>query len=494
MFRLKPSSSSSSYPSSFIIVRLFVVLILFIFIFNFYLNIRLSSQQDYFHVSHPHLQVPQVSEQKLWEAPFGDGLHSCINPTSKYQAFEGVDHYITVRSNGGLNQMRTGIADMVAVSRMMNATLVIPELDKRSFWQDKSLFSDIFDENYFIDSLKRDVRVVKKLPPEVVSVPRVRKHFTSWGSLGYYEEMTKLWDEYKVIHVAKSDSRLANNDLPLDIQRLRCRALYQSLRFSPSIETLGKKLVERLRSRSGRYISLHLRYEKDMLAFSGCTYGLSDAESEELRLLREHTSHWKIKNINSTEQRISGLCPLTPKEVGIFLQALGYPQSTVVYVAAGEIYGGKLHLSELTSRFPNVLFKEMIATEEELRMYSNHASQTAALDYIISLESDVFIPTHSGNMARAVEGHRRFLGHRKTITPERKGLVEIFDKLESGQIEEGLSLQHLVQHLHQKRQGGPRKREGAPDGIKGRARFRAEESFYQNPYPECICPSKPTHT
>lgn len=72
---------------------------------------------------------------------------------------------------------------------------------------------------------------------------------------------------------------------------------------------------------------------------------------------RESTSHWKIKNINSTEQRIGGLCPLTPKEVGIFLQSLGYPPSTVVYIAAGEIYGGKVHLSELTSRFPNVLFK-----------------------------------------------------------------------------------------------------------------------------------------
>lgn len=72
---------------------------------------------------------------------------------------------------------------------------------------------------------------------------------------------------------------------------------------------------------------------------------------------RENTNHWKVKKINSTEQREGGFCPLTPKEVGIFLQALGYSPSTMIYIAAGEIYGGRSQLVELTSRFPNTVFK-----------------------------------------------------------------------------------------------------------------------------------------
>lgn len=385
--------------------------------------------------------------------------------------------------------MRTGICDMVAVARIMNATLVIPQLDKKSFWQDTSTFSDIFDEQHFIATLQGDVRVVSQLPKELESAPRARKHFQSWSGVNYYVEMAQLWQDYQVIHVPKSDSRLANNNLPIDIQRLRCRALYHALIFSSPIESLGKRLIERLKS-NGKYIALHLRYEKDMLSFTGCTYGLNDTEAEELRTMRENTNHWKLKDINSTEQRTGGYCPLTPKEVGIFLRALGYPPSTCIYVAAGDIYGGETYLSDLKSHFPNLLFKDTLATKEELEKFASHATQTAALDYMISVESDVFVPSYTGNMARAVEGHRRFLGHRKTINPDRKGLVQLFDKIDKGDLHEGPMLSSLVTQMHKSRQGAPRKRYGSLPGLRGRDRLRTEESFYENPYPECICRSK----
>ncbi|QCE15208.1 hypothetical protein DEO72_LG11g2217 [Vigna unguiculata] len=62
--------------------------------------------------------------------------------------------------------------------------------------------------------------------------------------------------------------------------------------------------------------------------------------------------------------------------------------------------------------------------------------------------------------------------------------------VETGVLEEGTELSQMVQRMHKNRQGAPRKRHGSPPGVKGRARFKTEESFYENPYPECICGSK----
>lgn len=91
--------------------------------------------------------------------------------------------------------------------------------------------------------------------------------------------------KHKVLHLNRTDARLANNYQPMEIQKLRCRVNYSALKFTPEIEQLGKRVVMLLR-KNGPFLVLHLRYEMDMLAFSGCTQGCNSEEIEELTRMR----------------------------------------------------------------------------------------------------------------------------------------------------------------------------------------------------------------
>ncbi len=64
----------------------------------------------------------------------------------------------------------------------------------------------------------------------------------------------------------------------------------------------------------------------------------------------------------------------------------------------------------------STFFQETLAYAEEIAPFSQHSSQ---MDYIVSVESNVFVPSFSGNMACAVDGDRQFLGHHKTTSPDR---------------------------------------------------------------------------
>jgi hypothetical protein len=104
-----------------------------------------------------------------------------------------------------------------------------------------SNFSDIFDVDHFIKSVQGDVPIIKKLPEFLHDETEIITEFRSWSDVKYYEEgIASLWSRYKIIKAAKSDSRLANSNLPPDIQKLRCRVHYDALRFAPHIEAFGK--------------------------------------------------------------------------------------------------------------------------------------------------------------------------------------------------------------------------------------------------------------
>lgn len=390
--------------------------------------------------------------------------------------------YLMIYCNGGLNQMRSEICDMVTVARLLNLTLVVPELDKTSFWADPSNFEDVFDLRHFIGSLRDEVRIIRRVPKrfgkkhglEPLEMPPI-----SWSSEKYYlEQVLPLFNKHQVVRFNKTDARLANNGLPPELQRLRCRVNFQALKFAPQIEALGEKLIHILQQK-GPFVALHLRYEMDMLSFSGCTHGCTDEEAEHLKQLRYDFPWWREKEIISEERRSQGMCPLTPEEASLVLQALGFGKDTQIYIAAGEIYGDERRLATLRTAFPKTLKKEKLLDPEELQPIQKYLSQMAALDFMVSVASNVFIPTYDGNMARVVEGHRRYLGFKKTIQLDRRNLVPLLNMYENKTLSWD-EFSREVQILHEKRTGQPIQRRVIADKPK------EEDYFYSNPQ-ECLC-------
>ncbi|KAL3497504.1 hypothetical protein ACH5RR_040236 [Cinchona calisaya] len=372
----------------------------------------------------------------IWKSKFSNFYYGCSErgphfaPVIRERVSNG---YLLIATSGGLNQQRTGITDAVVVARILNATLVVPELDHHSFWKDDSDFQNIFDVGWFISYLAKDVTIVKRVPervmrsmekpPYTMRVPRKSE------SEYYLDQVLPTLLRRRVVQLTKFDYRLAN-DLDEELQRLRCRVNYHALRFTKPIRNLGQKLVMRMRKMAKRFIAVHLRFEPDMLAFSGCYFGGGDKERYELGEIRKR---WEtLPELSPDEERTRGKCPLTPHEVGLMLRALGFKNDTYLYVASGEIYGGEATLRPLRELFPNFYTKEMLASDE-LKPFLPFSSRLAAIDYIVCDESDVFITNNNGNMAKILAGRRRYMGHKRTIRPNAKRLSALFmarDKME----------------------------------------------------------------
>lgn len=376
-------------------------------------------------------RVPRVgwtAADDLWGSKLASKFYGCSNSSSKFPDSSVITHpdrYLMIVTSGGLNQQRTGIIDAVVAARILNATLVVPKLDQTSFWKDASDFAHIFDVDWFISSLSKDVRIVKVLPeiggkvraPHRMRVPR------KCTPRCYLNRVLPALLKKHVVRLTKFDYRLANR-LDSDLQKLRCRVNYHALRFTDPIQEMGEKIIQRMRERSTHFIALHLRFEPDMLAFSGCYYGGGEKEKRELGVIRKR---WKTLHASNPEkERRHGRCPLTPEEVGLMLKALGYTNDVHIYVASGDIYGGARTLEPLKALFPNLHTKETIASKDELAPFSKYSSRMAALDFIVCDGSDAFVTNNNGNMAKILAGRRRYLGHKRTIRPNAKRLYSLF--------------------------------------------------------------------
>ncbi|KAG8383609.1 hypothetical protein BUALT_Bualt04G0031700 [Buddleja alternifolia] len=450
-------------------------------------------------------QTSDEQQTELWMPLANQQWKPCVRPDSTSNVPEKSQGYIQVFLDGGLNQQRMGICDAVAVAKILNATLVIPHLEVNPVWKDSSTFMDIFDVDHFINVLKDDISIVKELPDEyfwstreyyatAIRANRVKTAPVHASANWYLENVMPIIQSYGIAAIAPFSHRLAFDNMNEDIQRLRCKVNFQALAFVPHIRALGDALVSRLRYPSttnevdstnylrevggykdkhgtGKFVVLHLRFDKDMAAHSACDFG--GGKAEKLALAKYRQVIWQGRVLNSQftdeELRSQGRCPLTPEEIGLLLAALGFDNNTRLYLASHKVYGGEARISTLRSLFPLMEDKKSLASSEERAQIQGKASLLAAVDYYVSMHSDIFISASPGNMHNAVEGHRTY-ENMKTIRPNMALLGQLF-------LNKSLSwseFQEAVIEGHKSRQGLLRLR-------------KTEQSIYTYPAPDCMC-------
>ncbi|RZB89958.1 O-fucosyltransferase 20 isoform B [Glycine soja] len=356
-------------------------------------------------------EVPSGVGEKseFWEQPDGSGYKPCLNFSKEYRReSEGVvknrRRYLMVVVSGGMNQQRNQIVDAVVIARILGASLVVPILQVNVIWGDESEFADIFDLEHFKSVLADDVRVVSALPSTHLMTRPVEgspiPHATpSWIRSHYL----RRFNREGVLLLRGLDSRLTK-DLPPDLQKLRCKVAFQALRFAKPVQELGNNIAERMKSK-GPYLALHLRMEKDVWVRTGCLPGLSPEYDEIVNNERTKRPELLTAKSNMTyhERKLAGLCPLNSIEVTRLLKGLGAPKNARIYWAGGQPLGGKEVLQPLINEFPHLYSKEDLALHGELEPFANKASLMAAIDYIVSEKSDVFMPSHGGNMGHALQ-------------------------------------------------------------------------------------------
>lgn len=422
----------------------------------------------------------QINLETLWGTAASGGWRPSSAPRSDWPPpLKESNGYLRVRCNGGLNQQRSAICNAVLAARIMNATLVLPELDANSFWHDDSGFQGIYDVEHFIKALRYDVRIVE-------SIPEVRVKGKSKKIKGYQlrppRDAPISWyttvalgkmKEHGAIYLTPFSHRLAEEIDNPEYQRLRCRVNYHALRFKPQIMKLSNSIVTKLRA-EGHFMSIHLRFEMDMLAFAGC---FDIFTPEEQRILKKYRKeNFAEKKLIYSERRAIGKCPLTPEEVGLILRAMRFGNSTRIYLAAGELFGGERFMKPFRSMFPRLENHSTVDPSEEL--VENTGLIGSAVDYMVCLLSDIFMPTYDGpsNFANNLLGHRLYYGFRTTIHPDRKALAPIFIDREKGKM---AGFEEAVRRVMVKTNfGGPHKRV-------------SPESFYTNSWPECFCQTSP---
>eukprot|EP00258_Populus_trichocarpa_P030793 XP_024446812.1 protein EMBRYO SAC DEVELOPMENT ARREST 30 isoform X2 [Populus trichocarpa] len=467
-------------------------------------------------------------------------LQPYANPRSSYPVpNEKNNGYIYAKIFGGFEKIRSSICDLVTISRLLNATLVIPEIQeslqsKGISYKFKS-FSYLYDEEQFIASLKNDVIVVNSLPENLKAGRRRNEIHTykpkSSASPSFYvKEILPELKKSKVIGLVLHDGGCLQSILPpsmSEFQRLRCRVAFHALKFRPKIQVLGQLMVQRLRASGQPFLAFHPGLVRNTLAYHGCAELYQDVHTELIQYRRAQMIKQGILNdelsVDSHVRRSNGSCPLMPEEIGLLLKEMGYSTETMIYVAGSETFGGQRILIPLRANFSNTVDRTQVCTkqelsdlvgpetplplnpfqppptksEEQLKEEWNRAGprprplppppDRPIYQHEKEVEADAFFPGFHNDGSGWPDFSSLVMGHRlyesassKTYRPDRRVLAELFNIIHDNLYHHNnRTWKHVVrEHLNKSL---------SEDGLIRQSLLSKPTTFLSHPLPECSC-------
>ena len=339
--------------------------------------------------------------------------------------------YMYVEAHGGLNSKRYITADAVANARLLNATLVLPQWQTHGFWQSETSFGDLFDVAYFKAAFKGEVDIIdlEELPSElregITKAPKLTPPMPGanlrFMNETFLESVIKPHLEAEVPEgglFRLVPSLGTFQSYPAGIHQLQCKANMVGLKFLPHIVDIAKRVRAQL---GDNYVAVHIRREKDIVLRSGCFVD----EAADRAWLREV---WGAKGEEAADDMIAKKpdratrCPMSTHNATDFLSLVAaspdapeplrspkWPAQFKAYVVGGEPYGGDdtTHMGET---FQAGVFRNSdLIPAEEMSVLLEAPDLLAAIDYLVSLDSTVYVSA-AGNFDTFVWGMRHYFG------------------------------------------------------------------------------------
>ncbi|XP_071685922.1 protein MANNAN SYNTHESIS-RELATED 1-like [Rutidosis leptorrhynchoides] len=320
----------------------------------------------------------------------GQRLKLCWSNSVMAKVRENTEGFVTFSLTNGPEYHISQVAKAVQVAKHLGATLVLPEIIGSK--GEKRGFEEIYDADKFMTSMKGVIQIERRKNPETFAQKLASVKVPYNANRNYImtniEPLFQTTRNIRVITYFPSVS-MKQGKVEKDMNPHSCWAVFEALRLKPELQEVVDSVVGRLRSRepNGQFVAID--YKSEMLGTSTCRSNANKG----------------MKNCYN------------PVEIAQFLQRIGYPRDTLIYVTQSKMDRSLRSFKDL---YGNTFTKEdiMQGTEKMKFMSSESADlEREIIDFYICSVSDVFVPAKSGLFYANVVGNRIAASKTEVLVP-----------------------------------------------------------------------------